>query len=103
MTKFWSGIRSIINIKHKATLNISQLVMDGTVVTDPKHTASAFNRYFVNVPQPVDKAIPRTKKSLIDYLKDRNGRSIFLTATDPLEQSLCLLITVNHLDHTVYP
>ena len=86
MKKLWSGIRSIINIKHKTTLNISQLVMDGTVnVTDPKHIASAFNRYFVNVPQQVDKAIPRTKKSPIDYLKDRNRCSIFLIATDPLE------------------
>ena len=85
MKKLWSGIRSIINIKHKTTLNISQLVTDGTVVTDPEHIASAFNRYFVNVPQQVDKAVPRTKKSPIDYLKDRNGHSIFLIATDPLE------------------
>ena len=85
MKKLWSGIRSIINIKHKTTLNISQLVMDGTVVTDPKHIASAFNRYFVNVPQQVDKAIPRTKKSPVDYLKDRNGHSVVLIANDPLE------------------
>ena len=69
----------IINIKHKTALNISQLVIDGTVVTDPKHIASAFNHYFVNVPQQVDKAVPRIKKSAIDYLKDRNGHSIFLT------------------------
>ena len=85
MKKLWSGIRSIISIKHKTTLNISQLVMDGTVVTDSKHIASAFNRYLVNMPQEVDKAIPRTKKSPTDYIKDRNGHSIFLTATDPLE------------------
>ena len=85
MKKLWSGIRSIINIEHKTTLNISQLVMDSTKVTDPKHTASAFNCYFVNAPQQFDKAIPRTKKSPIDYLKDRNGHSIFLNATDPLE------------------
>ena len=64
MKKLWSGIRLIINIKHKTTLNISQIVMGGTVVTDPKQIASAFNRYFVNVPQQVDKAIPRTKNYL---------------------------------------
>ena len=91
MKKLWSGIRSIINIKHKTTLNISQLVTDGTVVTDPKHIASAFNRYFVNVPQQADKAIPRTKKSPIDYLKDRNGHSIFLIATDPLEIEIIIM------------
>ena len=49
MKKLWSGIRLVINIKHKTTLNISQLVMDGTVVTDPKHITSTFNRHFVNV------------------------------------------------------
>ena len=36
-------------------------------------------------PQQIDKAIPRTKKSPIAYLKDRNGHSIFLAPTDPLE------------------
>ena len=91
MEKLWSGIRSIINIKHKTTLNISQLIMDGTVVTDPKHIASAFNCYLVNVPQQVDKAIPRPKKSPIDYLKDRNGHSIFLIATDPLEIEIIIM------------
>ena len=95
MKKLWSGIRSIINIKHKTTLNISQLVMDGTEVTDPKHIASAFNRYFVNVPQQVDKAIPRTTKSPIDYLKDRNGHSIFLNATDPLEIETIIMSSKN--------
>ena len=36
-------------------------------------------------PKKLIKAIPRTKKSPTDYLKDRNGHSIFLTATEPLE------------------
>ena len=86
MKKLWSGIRSIINIKHKTTLNISQPVMDGIVVTGSKHIASAFNHYFVKyVPQQVDKAIPKTKKSPTDYLKDRNRNSIFLIATEPLK------------------
>ena len=95
MKKLWSGIRSIINIKHKTTLNISQLVMDGTEVTDPENIASAFNRYFVNVPQQVNKAITRTKKSPIDYLKDRNGHSIFLSATDPLEIKTIIMSFIN--------
>ena len=103
MKKLSSGIRSIISIRQKTTLNISQLVIDGTEVTDPKHIASAFNHYFVNVPQQVDKAFPRAKKSPIDYLKDRNGHSVFSNATDHwrLKPSLCLLKTVNQLDHTV--
>ena len=64
MKKPWSGIRTIVSIEHKTTLNISQLVMDGTEVTDPKH-----------VPQQVDKAIPETEKSPSDCLKDRQDRN----------------------------
>ena len=82
--------------------------MDGTEVTDPKHIASAFNHYVVNVRQQIDKAIQRTKKSPIDYLKDRNGHSIFLTATDPVEIETIIISFINNSKSvgpysTVYP
>ena len=71
MKKLWSG-----TIKHKATLNISQ----------------PFNCYFVNVPQQFDKAVPGTKKSSSDYLKDRNRNSIF---TDSLETETIIMSSDN--------
>ena len=71
MKKLWSGVRSIINIKQNNTMKVSQLMVDGSEVTDPTDIASAFNHYFVNVPQQVNKEIPRTLKSPLDYLKNR--------------------------------
>ena len=71
--------------------------MDGTVVTDPKHIASAFNRYFVNVPP--NKLIKQFQEQRnhrpIDYLQNRNGHSIFLTATDSLETET-IIMTFNN-------
>ena len=65
--------------------------MDDTDVTDPKHIAYAFNRYFVNVPQQIGKATPRTKKSSSDYRRDRNGNSICLNPKDPLETETIIM------------
>ena len=47
-------------------------------VDDPVKMANIFNQYFVNVGSNLDKTIPRTRKSPIDYLNNRNGSSMFL-------------------------
>ena len=75
--KLWSGIRSIINIKQNWGFQVSQLMVDSSQITDPQKIASAFNQYFVNVPKQVDKEIPCTMKSPMDYLTNRIGNSFF--------------------------
>ena len=47
--------------------------------------ANIFNKYFVNVGCNIDKSIPRTKKSVLDYLKKRNPNSFFLAPVTPQE------------------
>ena len=47
-------------------------------VDDPIKMANILNQYFVNVGSNLDKTIPRTRKSPIDYLKNRNESSMFL-------------------------
>ena len=56
----WLGIRSVINIKQI----IPQLIVDNNKITEPKEIASALNKYFVNVPQQINKDIPRTRRKL---------------------------------------
>ena len=58
-------------------MKVSQLMVDGSEVTDPTDIAFAFNHYFVNVPQQVNKEIPRILKSPLDYLKNRVSNSFF--------------------------
>ena len=47
-------------------------------VDDPVKMANIFNQYFVNVGSNLDNTIPRTRMSPVDYLKKRNGSSMFL-------------------------
>ena len=77
MKKLWSGIRSIINIKQNCGFQVSQLMVEGSQINDPQKIAFAFNQYFVNVQKQVDKGIPRTMKSPMDYLTNRIGNSFF--------------------------
>ena len=82
----WSGIQSIVNIKNKSKLSlISQVNYDGTCESDPQKTGNIFNNYFVNVHPNIDKTIPQTKKSPLDYLVNDNPNSIFLAPVTPLE------------------
>ena len=75
----WSGIRSIVNMKTKSQLSqISDLLKNGKQVDDPVKMANMFNNYFVNVGGNIDKSIPRTRKSPMDYLCNRTPISIFL-------------------------
>ena len=60
MKKFWSGIRSIINISSKSGYCISQLIQDSKEIDDPKKMAHIFNKFFVNVSQKVTSGISRT-------------------------------------------
>ena len=66
----WHGIRSIVNTSNKnQASHISQL--NGKLISDPVKMAHVFNKYFVNVGHNIDKSIPRTKKSALDYLKNK--------------------------------
>ena len=91
MNNLWSGIRSIINIKQNCGFQVSQLMVEGSQINDPQKIASAFNQYFVNVPKQVDKEIPRTMKSPMDYLTNRIGNSFFLKPTNPSEIEAIIL------------
>ena len=66
-------------------------MVEGSQRNDPQKIASAFNQYFVNVPKQVDKEIPRTTKSPMDYLTNRIGNSFFLKPTNPSEIEAIIL------------
>ena len=72
----WHGtIRSIVNTSNKnQAFHISQLNVNGKLISDPVKMANIFNKYFVNVGCNIDKSIPRTKKSALDYLKKTKSK-----------------------------
>ena len=81
MKMLWSSIRSIINVESAGLNNISQIVQDGKIISNPKEIAQSFNKYyFVNVASILDKDISRVKNTfLINYLGDRNSESFFVS------------------------
>ena len=85
MKMLWSGIKSIINVKNNRLNNISQIVQNGKVIKNPQDIAQAFNQYFVNIAQNIDKEIPRTRKCPLDYLGARTAESFFISPTDSSE------------------
>ena len=79
MKNLWTGIKEIINTKSKSSLqNTSQLIVGGKIYNDPQQMTNIFNNFFVDVPNQVCSEIPSTKKSPLDYLKQRTADSIFL-------------------------
>ena len=84
MKKLWTGIKSIVNVKAKNQLSqISYLTDNGVRITDPVKIANMFNQYFVNVGSNIDKSITRTRKSPLDFLRNRNVNSMFLAPATP--------------------
>ena len=78
MKMLWTGIKSIFNVKAKNQISqIFHLLDNGSQVNDPVKMANIFNKFFVNVGPNVDKSVSRTKKSPLDFLKDRNPNSMF--------------------------
>ena len=105
MKMLWTGIKSIVNVKAKNQISqISHLLDNGSQVNDPVKMANIFNKFFVNVGPNVDKSVSRTKKSPLDFLKDRNPNSMFLAPVTPqeIETITRLLNTKNQLAHIVY-
>ena len=91
MKMLWSGIRSIVNMKTKSQLSqISHLLENGKQVDDPVKMANMFNNYFVNVGGNIVKSIPRTRKSLMDYLHNRIPNSIFLAPVTERETEIII-------------
>ena len=87
----WTGIESIVNTKSKNQFSqISHLLDNGKCIDDPIKMANILNHYFVNVGSYIDKSIPRTKKSPIDYLKSSNPNSMLLAPVK--EQEIEIII-----------
>ena len=86
MKKLWSGIETIISHKNCSTIVICKIEhKNGNISSDPTEISNIFDDYFVNVADCVSKIIHRTPKSALDYLKNRNANSIFLTPVIHME------------------
>ena len=72
MKKLWSGIKTI---KDK----------NGNISSDPTEISNIFKYYFVSIADCLSKNIPRTPESALDYLKNKNANSTFLSPVTHME------------------
>ena len=70
--KTWEGIRKIVNTKKNVDYGISQLKINGNVITESKTIANEVNKFFVNIGPETEKKVPKvTHISPLNFLKDR--------------------------------
>ena len=84
--KTWKQLNNILN-KHKKNQQISQLSINGTLISDQKIIANKFNSYFTNVAYELNKNIPKSNNIYQDYLKNPNEHSFYVNETNPHEIS----------------
>ena len=88
MKLLWTGIKSIISTKNTHVNVINKLKdTNGNLITDSTAMANIFNNFFVNVADGVTKNIPRSPKSPLDYLGNKNPHSFFISPAAPYEIS----------------
>ena len=63
--KTWKQINHILH-RNKTNQQATQLMIDGTLTSDKKKIANAFNKYFTNVASDLSKKIPKTNNSFQD-------------------------------------
>ena len=86
MKKLWSGIKLLSFIKIVLHLFINRIIDKiGNMSSDPAEISNIFNDYFVSVADFIAERISRTPKSALDYLRNKNFYSIFLSPATHME------------------
>ncbi len=95
MKKLWSGIKTIISQKSTTPSTINKIKDDfGNITSDPSDMSNIFNNFFTTVADKITSKIPKTPKSPLDYLQNRNPASLFLSPVTSEE----ILDLINLLD-----
>ncbi len=81
MKNLWSGIKAIISQKISTSHSTINKIKDkfGNVTSDPSEMSNIFNDFFTTVADKITSEIPKTPKSPLSYLFNRNSDSIFLS------------------------
>ena len=90
----WDGIKSIINFNNSSKSELSSLMVENEILTDPKIIANTFNKYFSTVADKLQDKIFHTSHDFKNYLKNGNNNSFFINPTDK-DEIIDILITFN--------
>ena len=85
MKNTWKGIKSIISLKSARKSQPTSLLVNNTLITDPKKIANTFNNHFSSVGSSLQNKIYHHGKDFKHYLHNSNQHSFFVKPTSQLE------------------
>ena len=91
MKATWKGIREIVSLKPSKSTTPTKIIANGSVITDPKSIANAFNQYFTNIGSSLQSEIQATPKSFSCFLT--NSLYIFPVTQSEIELEISKLNT----------
>ena len=92
--KMWAIIKDVI-AKKRSTKIQSKFKIGNKLITNENQIANHFNRYFVGIGEELDRAIPRTSSSPLDYINFNSPHSIVINSTDHYEVSRIVMALKN--------
>ena len=83
----WKGIKSLISNSASGLFVPQAIYSNGTLTSDSKGIANAFNDYFCTVAKDIQSSIKFSFKSYQDYLNNIFHKTFFISPTDTIEIS----------------
>ena len=84
LRKSWNVIKDVINKKKKIPKK-SRFQINGKTVENTSQIAEAFNDFFINIGNELDKKIPTTPTKLTHFIPKNYNINLFLTPASPDE------------------
>ena len=81
--KLWTGIRSILSVKNKGSIQSIISNIDNETITDGEIISNHFNKFFSSVAGNVVKKIPNTTKTFDSSLNNEDEKPVFLSPISP--------------------
>ncbi len=80
---------------------VDRFVVNDRVINEPNEISNKFCDVFGNIGKDIQGQIPNTNKHWIDFFKDRESKSMFLTPTTVMEVKdiLCSLKSKKSIGH----
>ena len=81
----WKGVKAIININSSMKSQVTSILENNEIISDPFKVANSFNKYFSSIASELQGKIYHHGLDFNTYLKNRNDNSFFITPTDKTE------------------
>jgi hypothetical protein len=85
MKKSWELIKTVINKRKIVKQKNIKLLINGKLTEDKKMIANAFNDFFTEIGENLDKKIPASATDPVSFIKKSFTINIFLAPTNPEE------------------